>query len=187
LTDWAGHHCDIANWGMDTEQSAPVTIEGKAEYPPAKDGLYDTAESYYFTCDYKEGFRMIVADRNQQPKGMGVHFIGEKGWIHVKRGLIESEPKSLLNSVIEPGEIHLYKSEDHYQNFLDSVRSRKKTITPAEVAHHSIMVGHLGHIAMKVGRKVKWDLAKEKFINDTEADRYLKRPMRAPWHLETTI
>ncbi|RPH36629.1 gfo/Idh/MocA family oxidoreductase, partial [bacterium] len=48
LTDWAGHHCDIANWGMNTERSAPVEIEGKAEFPAAKDGLFDTAEGYRF-------------------------------------------------------------------------------------------------------------------------------------------
>jgi len=183
LTDWAGHHCDIANWGMGTELSAPVTIEGKAIYPPAKDGLFDTAETYYFECEYKEGFKMIVADEKQQPKGMGVHFIGENGWVHVHRGGIDSNLKSLLSSVFGPDEIHLYDSNDHFQNFLDCTRSRKKTITPVEVAHHSVMVAHLGDIAMKVGRKVQWDLKKERFVNDPEADRYLSRPMRSPWHL----
>jgi predicted dehydrogenase len=183
LTDWAGHHCDIANWGMNTELSAPVSIEGKATYPPAKDGLFDTAETYYFECEYREGFKMIVADRTQQPKGMGVHFIGDKGWVHVHRGGLDAHPKSILRSVIRPDEIHLYKSEDHIQNFLDCIRTRQKTITPVEIAHHSIMIGHLGDIAMKVGRKVHWNLSRERFVNDPGADRYLSRPMRSPWHL----
>jgi len=183
LTDWAGHHCDIANWGMGTELSAPVSIEGKAIYPPAKDGLFDTAETYYFECEFKEGFKMIVADAEQQPKGMGAHFIGEDGWVHVSRGGIDANPKSLLSSVIRPDKIHLYKSEDHIQNFLDCIKTRKKTITPVEIAHHSVMVAHLGDIAMKMGRKVHWDLKKERFVNDPEADRYLSRPMRSPWHI----
>jgi len=183
LTDWAGHHCDIANWGMDTESFGPDEIEGKADFPIAKDGLFDTPESYYFEAKYKKGFNMIVADSSQQPKGMGVHYIGSEGWIHVKRGLLEAEPKSLLSSVIGPDEIHLYKSNDHHQNFLDCVKTRSKTVTPVEVAHHSIMVGHLGNIAMKLGRKVRWDPKKERFINDPEADRLLSRPMRNPWHL----
>ena len=183
LTDWAGHHCDIAHWGMNTETSAPVTVEGKAIYPPAKDGIFDTAESYYFECEYKEGFRMIVADEKQQPKGMGVHFIGDDGWIHVHRGGLDAQQKSILTSVIRPDEIHLYESKDHIQNFLDCIRTRKKTITPVEVAHHSIMVGHLGDISMKLGRKIYWDLKSERFVNDPEADRYLTRPMRSPWHL----
>ena len=183
LTDWAGHHCDIANWGMDTELSAPVSIEGKATFPPAKDGLFDTAESYYFTCEYKEGFQMIVADARQQPKGMGVQFIGDEGWVHVNRGGLDAHPKSVLSSVIKPDEIHLYKSVDHIQNFLDCMRTRQQTITPAKIAHHSIMIGHLGDIAMKLGRRLQWDQNNEQFINDPEADRYLSRPMRGPWYL----
>jgi hypothetical protein len=45
------------------------------------------------------------------------------------------------------------------------------------------MVAHLGVIAMKLGRKITWDLKKEKFIDDPDADRLLFRPMRSPWHL----
>jgi predicted dehydrogenase len=183
LTDWAGHHCDIANWGMNTEHSAPVSVVGRAEYPLAKDGLFDTAESYYFECEYKEGFKMIVADSRQQPKGMGVHFIGDEGWIHVSRpGLIASN-SDLIKESIRPNEIHLYKSDDHIQNFIDCVKTRQKTITPVDVAHHSIMIGHLGHIAMKTGQRLEWDLATERFKNDEEANRLLLRPMRKPWNV----
>lgn len=183
LTDWAGHHCDIANWGMGTEYSAPVTIAGRAAFPPAQDGLFDTPESYYFECKFAEGFTMIVADRKQQPKGMGVQFIGENGWVHVDRSGIDAEPKSLLTSLIGPNEVQLYKSNDHHQNFIDCVRTRALTITPVEVAHHSIMIGHLGVIAMKLGRELQWEGARERFVNDAEADRMLSRPMRSPWHL----
>ena len=183
LTDWAGHHCDIANWGMGTELTSPIEIEGKAIYPPAEDGLFDTPESYYFECKYAEGFTMIVADQKQQPKGMGVHFIGTEGWVHVSRGGLEAHPQSILSSVLSPDEVHLYESHDHVGNFLDCIRNRAKTITPVEVAHHSIMIGHLGVIAMKLGRKVRWKPDTERFINDRAAERLLSRPMRSPWHL----
>jgi len=183
LTDWAGHHCDIAQWGMGTELTSPVEIEGVAGFPPAENGLFDTAKSYRFVCTFKEGFTMIVADQRQQPKGMGVHFEGSDGWIWVDRSGIDASNKSLLGSVIGPTEIHLYKSNDHHQNFLDCVRSRSETITPAKLAHRSIMIGHLGLIAMKLGRKVNWDPVAERFINDPEADRLLSRTMRSPWHL----
>ena len=183
LTDWAGHHCDIANWGMNTERSAPIEIEGTAEFPPANEGLFDTAEGYRFEARFKEGFTMIVADRKKQPLGMGVQFEGENGWVYVDRSGIDASPKSLLTSVIGPDEVHLYVSDDHHQNFLDCVRSRSLTVTPVEVAHHSIMVGHLGLIAMKLGRKVVWDPAAERFVNDPAADSYLVRPMRSPWHV----
>lgn len=183
LTDWAGHHIDIANWGMDTERSGPLEIEGQARFPLAEDGLFDTPEAYYFECKYAQGFTMIVADSRQQPKGMGTQFIGTDGWVHVKRGGFDAHPKSLLNEVIGPEEIHLYESSNHHANFLECVKNRAETITPVEAAHHAILVGHLGNIAMKLGRKVRWNHKIERFINDPDADRYLSRPMRGEWHL----
>ena len=181
ITDWAGHHIDIAHWGMGTEYSAPVEIEGWGKFPDGKDGLYDTAESYRFVCKYAEGFTMIVADNRQLTQG--VRFEGTKGRIFISRENFEAEPKSVLDSVIRPNEIHLYESSDHIGNFIDCVKSRSQTVAPAEAAHHSIMVGHLGVIAIKMGRKLNWDPKKEHFINDPEADRLLSRPMRSPWHL----
>ncbi len=183
LTDWAGHHCDIANWAMNTENKAPYKIEGKADFPPAENGLYDTPPSYYFECEYKEGFKMIVADSRQQPKGMGAHFIGDEGWIHVNRSGLWTKPEFLKRSVIRPDEVNLYKSENHYKNFLECVKSRKPTITPVEAAYHAILVGHLGNIAMKTGHSVEWDSEKEGFVGDDIANRYLMRPMRSPWRL----
>ena len=181
ITDWSGHHIDIANWGMNTEHSAPVEIEGSGTWPKAKDGLFDTVEAYRFVCKYREGFTMIVADSRQHQ--MGVRFEGTEGWVHVNRGGIEASPKSLLKTVIKPNEIHLYKSNDHKQNLLDCVKTRSQTVAPVYAGHHSIMVGHLGIAAMKLGRKLKWNPETEQFVNDPEADRLLSRPMRSPWHL----
>src|SRR6266536_3601098 len=49
------------------------------------------------------------------------------------------------------------------------VQSRKPTITPVETAHHSTIPGHLGLISMLVGRKLQWDVAQEKILNDSSA------------------
>jgi len=183
ISDWGAHHLDIAHWGMGVEYSSPVEIFGQAVFNDGKDGLYDNPVTYKFECEYAEGFKLIAANSGQQPKGMGAQFIGSKGWIHVSRSGIDAEDQSLLKSVIGPGEIQLYKSIDHTGNFLDCVRNRKKTITPAEVAHHSIMPGYLGSIAMQLGRKLRWDGKRERFINDDEANRMLSRTMRNPWRL----
>jgi predicted dehydrogenase len=181
LTDWAGHHVDIAHWGLGLDETGPVEIEGKGVYP--KDGTYNTPTQYRFTCKYATGLTMIVANDQQLPKGMGTVWYGEKGWIHVDRGRQATDPPELWDEVIGPNEIHLYESHDHQQNFLDCVKSRQKTVTPIEVAHRSISVGLLGEIAMLLERKLRWDPAKEQFVNDPEASRLLSRPMRAPWHL----
>jgi len=179
ITDWAGHHCDIAQWGMNTELTSPIEIEGSGVFPKAEDGLYDTVEDYRFVCKYAEGFTMIVSGHFPR----GVRFEGSDGWVFVRRGSIDAYPKSLLNSTIGPDEIHLYKSDDHKQDFLNCVKARSEPVAPAEIAHHSIMVGHLGVIAIKLGRKVMWNPAKERFVNDEQADRFLARPMRGSWHV----
>ncbi len=181
LTDWAGHHIDIAHWGLGLDRTGPVEIEGKGVYP--KDGMYDVPTQYKFTCKYADGLTMIVANDRQLPKGMGAMWYGEKGWIHVNRGGLNAEPKSILEEVIGPNEIKLYNSRDHTQNFLDCVKSRKETITPVEIAHRSISVGLLGEIAMLTEEKLQWDPEKEIFLNSDKANRLLSRPMRAPWHL----
>ena len=181
ITDWAGHHIDIAHWGMGTEYSAPVEIEGVGVFGGGEDGLYDVAESYRFVCKYAEGFTMIVADNRQVQQG--VRFEGTDGWIFVNREEFKAHPKTVLDSRLGPSEMHLYESNDHIGNFIDCVKSRSQTVAPAEVAHHSIMVGYLGVIAIKTGRKLNWDPEKERFINDSGADRLLSRPMRSPWHL----
>jgi predicted dehydrogenase len=180
LTDWAGHHIDIAHWGLDLERTGPIEIEGRGVYP--RDGIYDVPMEYKFTCKYANGVVMTVANNKQIPQG--AKWYGEGGkWIYVKRGKLEANPPSVLKEVIGPNEIHLYKSRDHKQNFLDCVKSRKETIAPAEVGHRSISVGLLGEIAMLTERKLRWNPEKEVFLGDEQAERMLWRPMRGPWHV----
>ena len=179
LTDWAGHHIDIAHWGLGLDRTGPSEIEGRGVYP--KDGIYDAPTEYKFTCKYVNGIVMTVANNRQIPQG--TKWYGEKGWIYVKRGKLESEPKSVLDEVIGPDEIKLNRSRDHKQNFLDCIRSRKLTIAPVEVGHRSISVALLGEIAMLTEQKLRWDPDKEVFLNSEQANRMLSRPMRSPWHL----
>jgi predicted dehydrogenase len=181
LTDWAGHHIDIAHWGLGLDRTGPVEIEGKGEFPA--DGIYDAPTAYKFTCTYANGMTMVVANDRQVPRGMGTCWYGEKGWIHVDRSGLWAEPAGILDEVIGPNETHLYESRDHTQNFLDCVKTRKETVAPIDVAWRSITVGHLGEIAMQLGRKIRWDPDKTEFVDDDAATRLMSRPMRSPWHL----
>ncbi len=179
LTDWAGHHIDIAHWGLGFDHTGPVQIEGKGDYPT--DGLWTTPMTYKFNCKYANGIDMTVANDKQVQRG--ATWYGDQGWIRVSRGILEAEPKSLLDEVIGSGEIRLYESNDHYQNFIDCVKTRKQTITPVEVAQRSISVGLLGEIAMLTGRKIKWNPEKEEIRRDPSASALLGRSYREPWHL----
>jgi len=180
LMDWIGHHGDIAHWGMGWDYDGPVEVEGRGEFPTQ--GIYNSALSYYITAVYADGTPMIIAGGHPEIRG-GTKWIGDYGWIWVDRGGFEASPASLVHEVIGPNEIKLIESRDHYQNFLDCVRSRELTITPCEVAHRSASVGYLGTIAIELGRKIRWDPATETIIGDPQADRLLGRSYRKPWVL----
>ncbi len=179
LTDWAGHHIDIAHWGLGLERTGPVEIEGRGEYP--EDGIYNVPMTYRFTCKYANGIEMTVANNRQLRQG--ATWYGEKGRIYVTRGKLEADPPEILNETIGSDEIHLYESRGHIGNFVECVRSRRETVAPIEVGHRSISVGLLGEIAMLTRQKLQWDPQNERFLNSNEANRMLRRPMRGPWHL----
>ena len=189
MTNWGAHHLDIAQWGLGMDRTGPVEIIGKGEFPTT--GLFTTATKVYFEATYANGVKLIcqTGDPTAHPEGVDNYkgldkFEGTDGWVSVKkRAGLETHPKSLKQEIIGPDEIHLYKSKDHKQNFLDCVKSRQSPITPAEVGHRSASLCHLGNIAMLLGRKLRWDPDKERFIGDDEANRMLSRPMRSPWHL----
>ncbi len=179
ITDWGGHHPDIAQWGMDTETTGPVQIKN-AKGTFANGPVYNTATEYYFECVYENGVTLIISSKE---KG-GVTFEGSDGWVWANRGKHDASSKEILNSKIEDREIHLYESSDHVTNFIDCMISRKETVAPVEIAHRSITLAHLGNVALMMGRDLKWDPVKEKILDDPGANFLLNRAYRAPWVLE---
>lgn len=184
LTDWAGHHIDIANWGSGHEFTGPVEISGSGVYPA--EGLYNVPVEYDFICKYADGIEMRVANASRLKHGMGTTWYGESGWIHTNRGnVLTSSDQKILDEVIGENEIHLYKSADHWQNFIDSARSGTQAIAPIEPAYRAVSVALLGEIAMTTGETIRWDPEKEEIIGNPRASRLLKRPYRKPWTLPT--
>ena len=176
MTNWGAHYLDIAQWGIGADDTGPVEIEGKGDFP--KSGLFTTAKKADIEYTYANGVKLVL-----KIGGGNTRFEGSEGWVFVTRGKIDAEPKSLLKEKIGPDEIQLYKSRDHKQNFLDCIKSRRDPIASAEIGHRSSTVCHLGNIAMLLGRKLKWDPEKERFTNDWAANRMVARSMRAPWSL----
>ena len=192
ITGWGQHHFDSAAWGMDTELTGPVSIQAVAQFP--KSGLWDVHGDFMAVAEYKNGITQLTSGSYTN----GVRYEGTDGWIFVSRGsyratasdpvtqaqeskaLDASDPK-ILSSVIGPNEIHLYESTSQPGNWLDCIKSRKEPISPVEIGHRACSVCLVTHIAMKLGRKLKWDPDKERFINDDEANSMLSRPQRAPY------
>ena len=166
MTDWGAHHFDIAQWGMGMDESGPVEI-----IPP------DGKDYKVLTYKYASGVTMTRDNAN------GVLFTGTKGQVETNRGHLRTVPEELKNQQIGPNEIHLYESKNHYTDWLDAIRKRSRPICDIETGCRSVSVCHLGNIAYKLGRPLKWDPQREVFVADSEANRLLSRPMRSPWRL----
>ena len=179
LTDWGAHLLDGAQWGNNTEHTGPVEVEGKGEFWP--DGLYDTAKEYRIEYKYADGVTLIVTSGTPSLRFEGTEgWIGNRGW----RAPLLAEPKSILDSVIGPNEIHLYTCKAGEQrNFLDCVKSRKECYFPPEIGQRCFTIAHIGNISMLLERKLRWDPGNERFIDDEQANRMLSRSMRSPWKL----
>jgi hypothetical protein len=148
--------------------------------------MYDTACVNHFAFTYADGVELLCKpSREKGERRYAVRFEGAEGWIETGWGGqgFRASTDAIAKSLIRPTEVRLYQSGDHYRNWLDCIKSRKETITPAEVGHRSATLCHLGNIAMTLGRKLAWDPEMEIFTNDDEANRMLTRPMRSPWRV----
>jgi predicted dehydrogenase len=184
LLDWIGHHCDIAHWGCDFDNSGPSEIEGHGDFPPV-DAVWNTCTKYRIELKYPKDITMTIAGGYKDIRS-GTKWVGTDGWVWVDRGEFEASNEEWRDYKDLPDnlrKVKLYESNNHQRNFLDCIKSRQPTITPAETAHHSATPGHLGLISMLVGRKIKWDVKKEQILDDPEATKLLTRPYRMPWSL----
>jgi len=100
------------------------------------------------------------------------------------KALDASNPKLLDRKDLS---VHLTRSSEQHLNFLECVRSRAVTISPAPIAHRSNSACIVSWIAMKLGRPVVWDPVAEHFVNDAEADALLARPERAPYGIHNVM
>ncbi len=180
VTNWGAHYLDIGQWAMGMDGSGPVSVEGHGEFPST--GLFTNATKVDFTVRYANGIPMHC--RTRYEGGGTVRFIGERGWIDIKRGKMTASDNNLLREMQAPGKkIQLALSTNHHEHFFDCVRTRKRSIADVEIGHRTTTVCNLGQIVMVLGRKLKWDPAKEEFVGDDMANRLRGRAMRSPWSL----
>lgn len=178
MLNWGTHTIDIAQWALDTEHTGPVEVEGRAEFPKA---FWDAPRHHEIRYRYANGVEMLyVADRPF------VRVEGTEGWIEhtwfESNGFKASDP-GLLKWKPGAGEIELPCISEK-EDFINCVRSRKDPIITAEIGHRAATICHIGFIAAKLGQKLKWDPVAEKFTGNDEANKLLRRPLRAPWAIE---
>ena len=179
LMDWIGHHNDIAHWGIDMDQSGPVSVEAKDWVFPETE-VYDSPVDYDVISKYPGDIEIHISSRNP----MGPKWIGENGWVHVTRGRLTASNEAWAAPGFEAGPWKTYKTPGHQRNFIDCVLSRKDTIANAETAHRSITPGHLAYVSHGIGGPVQWDAETETIVgNDAAQEQLMALPYRGDWKL----
>jgi predicted dehydrogenase len=194
IAGWGIHPMDIALWGAGNLAESPVNVEGKGAFPSA--GVCDTALDWDVDFKFANGLTMKFVgvgdggfahekewqDRYGRLESHGTVFEGSAGWIHVDRTRINLHPENLIDLDPETFKIQLVHSPDHVKNFLSCVRTRGTPVSPIESAVLADAFCHVPNIALRLGRPLRYDPARECFEADAEANRRLAvRAMRAPW------
>jgi hypothetical protein len=150
---------DIALWTLGLDRTGPVKVEGTGKH--GNDAFFNTYVEYAYQGTFADG--RVIEVRSDF---MGTKFTGEKGWIHVDRGVLEASDRELLRNV--PTNFDT-KPPSHHQNFIDCVRSRNlATVSDPEGSHRSASFGQLALVALDSGKALKWDPVDEKVLDNPE-------------------
>lgn len=182
LTDMGCHYTDQMQWVMGTDDSGPVEFEAEAEFPDPVKFMSDAPITATAKCKYANGVTGIMYQRGAF-KDRYLRYIGDEGWIQVddETDLITAEPKSILR-LKGAGGAGWGDASGHIGNLLQAIRSRTLASCHAEVAHRAITICQAWNIALRLGKKLKWDPVKERFDSEM-ANRMLWRQPRAPWRI----
>lgn len=208
MTDWGAHDLDIGQWAIGAQNTGPVEIDGHASSLPNDPSSYNVAPSFRADMRYANGVRLVIGTEGRN----GLMLEGDQGRIFVNRGSLTGKPVDELAASfkVAPKDVPFhpgvreklygaYPDRDnpqtlkagkldaivnHMANFFDCIKSRKTPISDVVSQHRSVSTCHLGNIAIRLGRKLQWDPAKEEFVNDREANRWLQREQRKPYQIE---
>jgi myo-inositol 2-dehydrogenase / D-chiro-inositol 1-dehydrogenase len=196
MTNWGAHDLDIVRWALGARGPASVTgfggrfaLQDGGETPDVQEVLYHFPEARLGGgapgCVVTWTVREIGASR-----GEPIVFHGTKGALALSRRGFTVTPevwkadpqndKPAMAAIEEPG---AEMDSAHVRNFLDCVKSRNRPAAEVEEGHLSAAMCHLGNIATRLGRGLRWDAAQERILGDPEADGRLHYEYRKPWTL----
>lgn len=183
LLDWGAHTVDLCQWANRADDTVPI------EYEPEGGTIY---------ARYANGVKLVMRPEGwigQPPSNPAlpnlpvaatgtcpVRFEGDEGWVETgDNGSIELHPAS-LRAEWRAFTMRGTDPAQHTREFLDCVKSRALPAANYNVMRHSHIACHAAAIAWQLGRKLRFDPAKEEFVGDEEANRMRTRALREPWH-----
>jgi GFO/IDH/MocA oxidoreductase family protein len=169
VLEWGSHCVDLCQWAV-ADCPPPV------EYNPPKDGQ--------LVCKYENGVELVFREEGWIPLGScPVRFEGDKGWVEAGDSgkSVYSSPELLAGRTVE--EIGGYPATFHVRDFLDCVKTRGLPKGNAEAACNAHIACHAANVAIYLNRPLKYDIVKNEFIGDDQANRLRSEALREPWRL----
>jgi predicted dehydrogenase len=175
VADMGPHYFEFAQWVRGDELGGPVEFEGEGEF--RRDPKFNTIPYWVnIRARYADGMRLNM---DSGPKG--VRFDGDEGWIHLMDdGKVTADPKSVLAGLTVP-EADWKVMAPHIRDFVESVRTRRLTVSSPEIAQRAHTICHAANLTLRLARPLRWDPQAELFLGDDEANNMLARTMRSPW------
>lgn len=181
LGNWGVHLLDVARWGLDVGLPERVgasggnyVFQGDLEMPDTMLATFSYPE-HTITWEHR-----LWSNHGVEGRGSGVAFHGEKGTLVVDRSgwkVYDSKERLTADASELPN--------SHLRNFIDSIRTRQRPNADIEVGHASTTLCHLGNIAWRLGREVRFDEQSQSFVQDEDANALLTKNYRGEWALPT--
>ena len=190
MTDWGVHMLNVITFAMDIDRKGPDRVAATGVYAP--NNLYDFPLSMRAHWDFKDpDFTLEWIQPSQggdilPGEKYGMTFYGEAGQLRTGFGAYKFYQDGKEAALPEGGRaVDIPRSPGHFKNWLDSMRSRQLPIADVEIGHRTTSLCQLGNIALWTARELRWDWREERFIDDSEANRYLFREYREPYRQRT--
>lgn len=168
IADLGAHMYDIAQWGLNMDESGPTEV------------LLPGSGADTLTFKYDNG--IVLKKEDSGMGGMSIMFEGTEGWVAAGRWWMKTCDK-LKGVDVEDKNGFVYESNNHYKDWIDCMRTRKQTICSPEVGHRSATVCNMAIIAEQAGKSLKWDPESEKFDSGS-ANRLKSYRYRGNWDLD---
>ncbi len=181
IANWGAHYFDMAQWANNTEQSGPVEVIGKGEFPKS---LWNSMINFEVTYRYANGVELTC---QQTPTSKpSIKYTGSEGWVLVEgyNGTTTASNPALVTLKPEKGELDFSTLLSDKGDFITSIKQNKPTITPIEIGHRNISISQIGLIACQLEEKLTWNPEKELFVGNNSANALLAAPIaRNPWNV----
>ncbi|MBV9868626.1 MAG: Gfo/Idh/MocA family oxidoreductase [Abitibacteriaceae bacterium] len=190
IRDRGNHILSIVSWCMNADNIGPVSVEATGQrtfgipwdVPTTMDVKWEFKNPDWTLTWSQPGARYKFP--GSADIDWGAKFYGDRDNLIFLGGDSGQDVEMKVKQYQTPADgIHVYRSTDHFQNWVDCIRSRQKPVMNVEIGHRVVSLAIIANISYILGRKLQWDATKQEFIGDAEANRWLNPPYRGSWRI----